>query len=161
MKDLIIKSCLNPREVVNLVLRGCNIELVDILGNQQHIYRMLRDYKLKSSNPRPLLYPEIGLCEILSKTHNGSQFYQYGPGFFRNFEEFENIIIFFSDEMYEKLRESEVWCIDGTFDVVSRPYFQLFTIGYIKDHHVLPCVFAILKDKTQNTYNNIFKILQY
>jgi hypothetical protein len=74
---------------------------------------------------------------------------QYGVGTFRNLEEIENFLIFYSDEMMERLNVNSVWAIDGTFDVVLKPYLQLFTVSFIRDYHIFPVVFGILKNKKE------------
>jgi hypothetical protein len=43
--------------------------------------------------------------------------------------------------MISKLNNNDVWAIDGTFNVVPDPYMQLYTISYIRDHHVFPLFF--------------------
>jgi hypothetical protein len=58
-----------------------------------------------------------------------------------------------------KLRTNDIWSVDGTFSVVPRPFKQLYTISYIKQHHVFSCVFDILKNKSEMAYNNLFSII--
>lgn len=50
-------------------------------------------------------------------------------------------------------------CVDGTFKVVPKPYYQLFTISFIKNTHVFPVVYCLLKNKLQTTYEDVFKII--
>jgi hypothetical protein len=49
--------------------------------------------------------------------------------------------------------------VDGTFHVVPSPYFQLYTVSFIKDFHVYPVIFALLKNKTFRTYSKLFELI--
>jgi hypothetical protein len=50
--------------------------------------------------------------------------------------------------------------VDGTFSVVSKPYYQLYMISFISDNHVFPSIFGMLKNKKKETYNNFFSIIK-
>ena len=71
----------------------------------------------------------------------------------------ENLLIFYSPTFIDRLKNANTWAIDGTFDVVPRPYYQLLTIGFIVDTHILPVIYCVLPDKLQNTYTSIFRII--
>ena len=50
-----------------------------------------------------------------------------------------------------------IWAIDGTFDVVTRLYLQLFTIhGITNDGWIFPMVFAFLPNKNYQSYKYVF-----
>ena len=74
-------------------------------------------------------------------------FFQYGDGNWRGLSENNDFLIFYSESMIRNLLSNDVWCVDGTFDVVPKPYFQLFTISYLNESHVFPAIFCILKTK--------------
>lgn len=159
MKVLMIESNLSPRNVVFTILRGLETDVIRAMGSVDNIYRCLRYYRQKFINPPPYIYNFLKLSESLCKTHTGSMFYQYGIGNYRNLEENSNILLFFSDQLAGNLINNEVWTVDGTFSVVPSPYMQLYTIGYIKNHHIFPCVFAVLKNKRKENYISLFRIL--
>lgn len=46
------------------------------------------------------------------------------------------------------------------FFIVLSPYYQLIIVGYIIDNHVYPSLYALLKNKKQDTYTNIIRILE-
>ena len=67
--------------------------------------------------------------------------------------------MFFTDSAVARLRENNFWSIDGTFKVVPNPYEQLLSISYIREHHIHPAVYTILKDKSEQTYTKMLTIL--
>lgn len=62
---------------------------------------------------------------------------------------FMTIFLFFDDDMIKILKKYLVSTVGGTFDVLPLPYYQLYTISFIKYHHNLPTVYAILKRKVK------------
>lgn len=121
---------------------------------------MIRDVRLKYKNPSPYLFEELKLSYNFSHSCTGELFYRYGPGNYNNLEVCDNMLLFFSNSMINKLNENHVWAVDGTFQVVPRPFYQLFTISYLNNNHVFPVVFALLKNKTHETYSKIYQILR-
>lgn len=160
MKEKIKLQHLTPiREIICSSLQGENVENLSYMGNPESISRTLRNFKESIINPPPIIFPTLKLSEKLCKTVRNESFYRYGPDNYRGFPMFEGILLFFSDSLVEKLYENNVWCVDGTFDVVPNPYFQLYTISFIKSNHVFPSIFALLMDKKQETYNNLFTLI--
>ncbi|KAF7685231.1 hypothetical protein CDIK_4020 [Cucumispora dikerogammari] len=87
----------------------------------------------------------------------GAQFYQYGPGL-HDYEN-DNILIFFTSSSVSDLLAKPCWCVDGTFKTTPIIFYQLFSISYIKNHHVFPCIFVLLSNKTQITYVKMWRHL--
>lgn len=149
-----------PRSIINDVLRGADRETILSIGNYSLLSRNLRNQRINIINPKPYFYPTLKISKQLSLTHTNKPFYRYGPEKYQNFQIYEGIIIFFSDGLAEKLAVFNTWCIDGTFSILPRPYKQMVTIGFIRDHHVFPVVFGLLKDKKFKTYINFLKIVK-
>ncbi|RVD92351.1 hypothetical protein TUBRATIS_11470 [Tubulinosema ratisbonensis] len=87
------------------------------------------------------------------------QFYQHGQDNYNEYFIDENILIFYSLNMAKKLRVYRTWAVDGTFKVVPNPYYQLYTISFIENFHVFPVIFAVLKNKKRETYENLFTLI--
>ena len=49
--------------------------------------------------------------------------------------------------------------MDGTFDSVPLIYTQLVTLHALVDGTTIPCVYALLPDKTQATYTRMLREL--
>ena len=98
--------------------------------------------KKKSTQGSHVLISELGLTEELLKTFRNTQLYQYGPGRYLGLPEYDEIVILFSDDIKNELYNNSIWCVDGTFSVSPAGFNQVFTIGIIRDHHVIPIVYA-------------------
>ena len=71
-----------------------------------------------------------------------------------------NRILVFSDLMLNELERNDVWMLEGTFKVSPSLFVQQHTIHVViggHSGHVFPCVYALLPDKSTETY----KILLY
>lgn len=62
--------------------------------------------------------------------------------------------------MLNKLKEHNIWTIDGTFSITPNDYYQLYTIGFLKENHCYPVVYALLKDKSSTTYKFLFNFIK-
>ena len=71
----------------------------------------------------------------------------------------ERIFIFASQDALQFLVDSEHWYADGTFRVCPEIFFQLYTIHGQRDRRIFPCVFLLLPNKNENTYNRLFEQL--
>jgi hypothetical protein len=74
-------------------------------------------------------------------THINEEFYQYGLSRYGALEANEDIVIFYYLTMIANLKIERLWSVDGTFSAVSAPFYQLYTISCVKNHHVFPVVF--------------------
>jgi hypothetical protein len=137
----------SPRNVVYSMIRGVCIDTIRASGPLELIFKILRDHRLTNLNPKPYANLTLKINGSLLKKHTGKKFYQYRFENFRNLYENRNFLIFYSEDGIGKLLVNSTWSVDGTFFVVSKLYFQLFTVSYIKDHHVFPAVFILLKNK--------------
>lgn len=56
----------------------------------------------------------------------------------------------------ELLKKSESWFADGTFSCSPKIFTQLYTIHSIINTSVVPLVYVLLPDKTEDTYHRMF-----
>lgn len=159
MKKKIEEGVMCTRSVISAVLTGLCRENIEATGTIENLSTILRRYKNSYLNPKPYLFSDIHLSKQLAYTHRNELFYQFGLGNYRNYSENSNFLIFYSDSLFNSLLNEEMLCIDGTFKVVPSPYYQLLTISILKNCTVFPIVYIICKNKTQETYENIFTTL--
>lgn len=160
MKKVIKLTNNAPRSIVNAVLRGSEASVITSVGKKENIYKNLRNYRRLIINPKPYIYKTIKLSQKLSQTHTLQKFYRFGPDNLNGIEFSNDILIFYSDSQIENLKVNTLWSVDGTFQVVPKPWFQLFTISYIVNNQIMPSIFVILKNKKQSTYEKMFFIIK-
>ena len=62
--------------------------------------------------------------------------------------------------MLEQLAYSKLWMCDGTFKVVPRIFYKSYTIHAVREDYLFPCVYILMPDKTQLTYERAFQIVK-
>lgn len=71
-------------------------------------------------------------------------------------------LIFATDEQLELLKSAREWYADGTFGLVRRPFYQLYSIhAFIVNEDNLreqaPLAFIIMSAKTKSQYKEVMK----
>ena len=70
------------------------------------------------------------------------------------------MLVFATQQDLGLLARSNHCFMDGTFKVVPELFFQLFTIHALHNSQVIPCVYALLPNKQQQTYTAFFQVLR-
>ena len=94
------------------------------------------------------------LPQEYTPTNAGDPFLRWDSG------DEDRILVFVSQEKLNALENNAEWFMDGTFDCVPLIYGQLFTIHALIGGVVVPCVYALLPNKTKITYTRLFLQLQ-
>ena len=71
------------------------------------------------------------------------------------------MLIFATNQALQLLANSEDWFCDGTFSVCPEIFFQLYTVHARVGQRIIPCIFALLPNKTRETYNRLFRELPH
>ena len=99
------------------------------------------------------------LPDQYKKTCNGDPFLIL-KDYVRDDDYSKCLLVFMSPLAKEILRSSEQWASDGTFKTCPRPFGdtgQIYMVfAEIPSGSLLPCVFAILPDKTRDSYNRMW-----
>ena len=86
-----------------------------------------------------------------SVTNRGDRFLLHDSGV----GDAERILLFGTDDALALMRQSDHWFGDGTFSVSPLVFFQLYTIHSICEGKVIPCLYALLPNKTGATYDRL------
>lgn len=156
MKQRMKVSNGSVRAVVAQSLARLEIDTLQTVGKLETIYKVLRNNRNNFLNEPPYIFPELKLGYRLTHTETGGIFFQYGKGNYGNLSENENYLIFYSTTSVAELIRNAVWCVDGTFCVVPKPWYQLFTVGFLKNAHVYPVLFCIMKNRYETTYSGLW-----
>jgi hypothetical protein len=70
------------------------------------------------------------------------------------------ILIFGTRNNLDLLKEFTHWSVDGTFKACPEVFYQLFVIHALIDSKALPMLYALLPNKLQNTYVELFESLK-
>ena len=69
----------------------------------------------------------------------------------------DRIFIFGTNQSLQLLSQSQNWFGDGTFKVCPQIFFQIYTIHAQINGRILPCIYALLPNKTEETYTRLFR----
>ena len=118
------------------------------------IRRDIRQQRHQNKLPNPPNRAEIPvLPQMYQLTSTGDQFPQYDSGIGDD----GRILIFMSDQGLELLSNLQHWFCDGTFKVCPEIFYQVYTIHTLVNGRVLPCLFALLPNKNQQTKQIFFR----
>ncbi len=70
-----------------------------------------------------------------------------------------SIIVLGDPDLIKELGKSELWFADGTFAVVPHMYYQLYTLDCRVGTSYPPCLYALLSNEQEVTYNKFLNIL--
>ena len=71
---------------------------------------------------------------------------------------YENrLILFGAEHAMEHLRESSQWFADGIFHVCPNLFFQFYTAHALDKGRSFPCIYGLLPNKTEETYNRLWQ----
>ena len=71
------------------------------------------------------------------------------------------MLIFATDQALQLHANSEDWFCDGTFSVCPKIFFQPYTVHARVGQRIIPCIFALLPNKTRKTCNRLFRELPH
>jgi hypothetical protein len=125
---------LNPRSIVTDVLRAQSSDIIRATESTAALYRMLRRTKVALDPVPDEIIPVIDMGRNLCVTHREEQFYRYSPSNYGSLEVVEDIVIFYSTSLTNDLKIERLWSVDRTFSVIPAPFYQLYTISYVKQH---------------------------
>ncbi|KAI6657091.1 hypothetical protein LOD99_15877 [Oopsacas minuta] len=65
--------------------------------------------------------------------------------------------LFWSDFMFESLKNTDAINFDATFFVVPKLFYQLFTIFLQEGHHALPAIHILMSKKSESLYDDVLQ----
>lgn len=158
LKHNALSTCISPREIVRNAMTGASRSVMEQAGGTYNLSQAVNYARRQSIDREITAINELNLPTALLYTLRGSLFYQYGPQSLRNLPEYRNVVVFFNYDLINDLAAEPIWCIDGTFSISPIEFKQLYTISFIKNNHVIPTVFFILKNKEMSTYREMLLI---
>ena len=72
-----------------------------------------------------------------------------------DWSETPRVIVFATEENVKELARAKTWFLDGTFKTAPNIFLQLLTIHGIVRDHPFPLVYALLPNKTTDSYSAV------
>ena len=149
----------SPRNILHGELQTQPQSNVSVVGSLNGVQQLINRRRRMSVPVNDINEELLNIDNELMVTVRGHQFYQFGPSRMRGIRVESSLCMFFAENMIGVLRDNGVWSIDGTFSVCPAPFKQLYTISVLKNHHVIPVVFCLLKTKSESEYDRMISIL--
>ena len=73
----------------------------------------------------------------------------------------DRIFIFGTNQSLQLLSQSQNWFDDGTFKVCPQIFFQIYNIHAQINGCMLPCIYVMLPNKTEETYTRLFSEVEH
>ncbi|XP_068224462.1 uncharacterized protein [Palaemon carinicauda] len=146
-----------PRSVLSNVLEDCDQAVAPKLSKVQSMKRTIRSIRQQTlAVPAlPSTCSEIVFPPDLTIALKGDQFLMYDSGPVE-----KRKVIFATKRNLQCLSKSSHWYADGTFKTVPFLFHQLNTFHGLKQKVSLPLLFALLPDKTEETYIDFLQQLK-
>lgn len=160
IKNIALNNMFCPtKQLIDDVLSGQSDDIILGLGTRLEVSKQVQMV-------RKLKYPTISkdINDLYVPRHmyfniREELFYRYGPNNYNFHKNDKDVLVFYSDFGSNLLKNNDVWCVDGTFYVAPKPFYQMITISVIINHHVFPCVFILVKGKSQDIYLKVFNLI--
>ena len=98
---------------------------------------------------------KIPVSQTLKLTHSGDTFLYFDSG-----KSDSRVLVFATLPALDWLSQSEICHCDGTFSVAPDVFYQVDTVHGVIENAVIPLVYALLPNKTQDTYEQLFGCLE-
>ena len=94
-------------------------------------------------------------------TSNGERFLEHRGPVTEDRNDTRSVMLFMSAEGRQILRSSDRWHGDGTFSTAPRPFSQIYIVfGVTMANRIVPGAYALLPDKSLETYTTMFHALK-
>ena len=71
-----------------------------------------------------------------------------------------DLIVLAADSDIEVMVENKHWHMDGTFAIAPAEFEQVYTIHALCGELLVPCIYALMKRRTESAYVALFEILK-
>ncbi|XP_068208538.1 uncharacterized protein [Palaemon carinicauda] len=106
--------------------------------------------------PIPNARNGYAIPEDFTRLESGENFLLYDSGE----DDVSRILIFGTDSGSDDLENHRHWACDGTFKCAPDIYYQLYTLHILIDNISIPRIFALLPNKSAETYGIFFGVLK-
>ena len=141
------------QQILGLKLQHLSQQAAVELTPLPTIRRAIRSCKQKVNAVHPLPKTRsFPIPDEYKTLDNGEDFLLYDSGQLDP----NRIIVFGTNRAARLLIESQNWFMDGTFKIVPQLFYQLYSVHALNRGDVIPCLYVLLSNKTEDTYTRLF-----
>ncbi|XP_041372748.1 uncharacterized protein LOC121386019 [Gigantopelta aegis] len=142
-----------PGQLISDTTLFTTVDVRAALGNTDALKRTLRRQKAKHHPKNPSSTANLTIDDDCTTTggDNPRPFLFYDNGA----DSRSRMLVFGSDTALQHLAKADIWMMDGTFDVAPHIFAQLYVIRAPLDDGSVSCVYALLSDKSEATYQEL------
>lgn len=146
-----------PQQIISTAVANVTESAAAQLPPIRHIKRGIRRYKNNAGHalPIPPTPQTMVIPEKYKVTNSDEPFLLYDSGI----DSPNRMLIFSTETNLRALTTTGHWFADGTFKVAPELFYQVFTIHALVDNNIMPCVYALLPNKNEDTYYELFNQL--
>ena len=141
-----------PSQIFAQIVSTCEDDVQSMMPREDTCKRTMRNQR--PTPPIPESLADIRLPLELTTTNN-EQFLLYDNGE----AAINRMLVYCSEDSLHRLAGAQTLFMDGTFAVAPHPFRQLYTIRVPFKEITLTTVYALLPNKTQETYRELFQCL--
>ena len=159
-KDAKVHRSSNPYQLVSDSLKDVPLQIRIAVGKPESLRRRICAIRRADLPPEPQTMEDIHLTRhyrILEITTAPKNFLIYDNMHFQ--EEYTpgtRLLVFATKESLSVMSSCDQWFVDGTFGTAPKHFKQLFTIRVKLSNCSITCVYALLPNKKQETYEEFF-----
>lgn len=152
----------HPATLIREELQGLPNDAIAALPERQTLRRLVNRSRavVRPANPRDIA--DLHLVPPYTNTISGQRFLLHDNMPIDNDEQpvRNRTVIFATDENLRYLFASDMWYIDGTFQVVPNMFYQLWTVHGKVANTVFPFAYVLMQNKAEEGYVRILRQLQ-
>ena len=152
------RECMETsRQLFQNITKNLPIQAAVRLPNYRSVQRGVERERRRNAIPlpRPESLEDIQTEKFLQDSIRGDQFLLHDTGS----DDINRLIVFATKENLHYMNRSETWLGDGTFKVSPPLFTQLYTVHGIINGATIPLLYALLPNKTSDTYRRLFQII--
>ena len=145
-----------PQQIITQSVSTITDDAKAKLPTVHHLRRNVRRHRQAVNNPLPVpLNVDEVVIQIVTVTDDSQDFLLFDTGSDNN----NRMLIFGTHDNIRLLETTAHWFLDGSFKTAPVLFFQLYTVHALVNERTIPCVYALLQNKTQATYIELFEKL--
>ncbi|XP_076069967.1 uncharacterized protein LOC143041794 [Oratosquilla oratoria] len=147
-----------PCTIICKETQNLNVCAISELPSVSSLSRSIRRWRQVEDNVPPI--PQVRHGYLIPDQYcyldNGLKWLQFDSGE----HDTERILIFATDSGNGDIKRARNWAVDGTFKCSPIIYYQLYTLHIQNNDISVPRMFALLPNKTQDTYNKLLTTIK-